>query len=170
MSSLRTPPAATGHDTAKPASPNIFIFGKPGRGKGATAKQIALQRLATQARRLTRVVHDPAGEYTNLARSFGGELVQPRWAATLLLGGRGWEKMMLRQIGLFRQNTAPQVLATHTLDDLAPARTAHSAARDAAEICRACSSPQAVASDSLADTAVAGPARSTQSTPSTGEW
>ncbi|GAW52555.1 hypothetical protein PD653_3031 [Nocardioides sp. PD653] len=161
------PPAAAGHDTAQPANPNIFIFGKPGHGKGATAKQIALQRIATQEPH-TRAVHDPAGEYTSLTLSLGATLID--------FTNPGLGTRLVGPFRLARKHTAPQVLATHTLADLALARPARSGDGDVAKICgarRAWRSPQAVRGAgpaSLADAAVAAPARSTRVTRAAGEW
>ncbi|SER27716.1 ATP-binding protein [Microlunatus flavus] len=55
------------------ANPNVFVFGKPGRGKSATIKALIL-RMADLGHR-TLVLGDPKDEYAPLCRALGVEPV-----------------------------------------------------------------------------------------------
>lgn len=59
------------HDQIPVANPNIFVFGKPGRGKSATVKALILRLLDLGYRAL--VLGDPKDEYAPLCRALGIE-------------------------------------------------------------------------------------------------
>jgi hypothetical protein len=56
-------------------NPNIFNFGKPGRGKGTLAKALAFKAITAQANQSqpAKIVHDPAGVYAALTEVLGGK-------------------------------------------------------------------------------------------------
>lgn len=56
------------------ANPNVFVFGKPGRGKSATIKALVLRLLDLGHRAL--VLGDPKDEYAPLCRALGVEPVE----------------------------------------------------------------------------------------------
>ena len=60
------------HDDVPVTNPNIFAFGKPGRGKSATVKAFALRMMDFGYR--TLIVGDPKDEYEKLCHALG---VQP---------------------------------------------------------------------------------------------
>src|SRR5215218_3264064 len=59
------------HDSVPVTNPNMFIFGKPGRGKSATVKALLLRMMDFGYRAL--VLGDPKDEYEKLSRAFGAE-------------------------------------------------------------------------------------------------
>src|SRR5215218_6245065 len=59
------------HDTVPVTNPNMFIFGKPGRGKSATVKALLLRMMDFGYRAL--ILGDPKDEYERLSRAFGVE-------------------------------------------------------------------------------------------------
>src|SRR5215217_2190095 len=59
------------HDTVPVTNPNMFIFGKPGRGKSATVKALLLRMMDFGYRAL--ILGDPKDEYERLCRAFGVE-------------------------------------------------------------------------------------------------
>lgn len=58
-------------DSIPVTNPNIFSFGKPGRGKSATTKAFCLRMMDFGYR--TLILGDPKDEYENLCRAFGVE-------------------------------------------------------------------------------------------------
>ena len=56
------------------ANPNVFVFGKPGRGKSATIKALVLRLLDLGHR--TLILGDPKDEYAPLCRALGVEPVE----------------------------------------------------------------------------------------------
>ena len=82
-------------DDIATTNPNVFIFGKPGRGKSATGKCFCLRMMDFGYR--TLVLGDPKDEYEPLCRALGVEpfAIGPGMAARvnpLAFGplGRGW--------------------------------------------------------------------------------
>jgi hypothetical protein len=59
------------HDTVPVTNPNMFIFGKPGRGKSATVKALLLRMMDFGYRAL--ILGDPKDEYQLLCRALGVE-------------------------------------------------------------------------------------------------
>jgi hypothetical protein len=59
------------HDTVPVTNPNMFIFGKPGRGKSATVKALLLRMMDFGYRAL--ILGDPKDEYEKLCRALGVE-------------------------------------------------------------------------------------------------
>ena len=58
-------------DTVPVTNPNMFVFGKPGRGKSATVKAFLLRMMDFGYRAL--ILGDPKDEYEHLCRAFGVE-------------------------------------------------------------------------------------------------
>lgn len=58
-------------DTIPVTNPNMFVFGKPGRGKSATVKAFLLRMMDFGYRAL--ILGDPKDEYEQLCRAFGVE-------------------------------------------------------------------------------------------------
>lgn len=56
------------------ANPNVFVFGKPGRGKSATVKAMVLRLIDCGYQAL--ILGDPKDEYTPLCRALGVEPVE----------------------------------------------------------------------------------------------
>jgi hypothetical protein len=68
------------HDTVPVTNPNMFIFGKPGRGKSATVKALLLRMMDFGYRAL--ILGDPKDEYEKLCRALGVEpFTIGAWAA-----------------------------------------------------------------------------------------
>ena len=59
------------NDTVPVTNPNMFVFGKPGRGKSATVKALLLRMIDFGYRAL--ILGDPKDEYEKLCRAFGVE-------------------------------------------------------------------------------------------------
>ena len=59
------------HDSVPVTNPNMFIFGKPGRGKSATVKALLLRMMGFGYRAL--ILGDPKDEYQLLCRALGVE-------------------------------------------------------------------------------------------------
>jgi hypothetical protein len=59
------------NDTVPVTNPNMFVFGKPGRGKSATVKAMLLRMIDFGYRAL--ILGDPKDEYEKLCRAFGVE-------------------------------------------------------------------------------------------------
>ena len=59
------------HDSVPVTNPNMFIFGKPGRGKSATVKALLLRMMDFGYRAL--ILGDPKDEYQLLCRALGVE-------------------------------------------------------------------------------------------------
>lgn len=85
-------------DAITVTNPNIFCFGKPGRGKSATTKAFVLRMMDFGYRAL--ILGDPKDEYEPLCRAFGVEpfRIGPGLHARinpLALGplGQGWENL-----------------------------------------------------------------------------
>jgi hypothetical protein len=85
-------------DTVPVTNPNIFSFGKPGRGKSATTKAFCLRMLDFGYRIL--VLGDPKDEYEALCHALGAEPFRvghglPARINPLAIGplGQGWEKL-----------------------------------------------------------------------------
>ena len=82
-------------DDIPTTNPNVFIFGKPGRGKSATGKCFCLRMMDFGYR--TLVLGDPNDEYEPLCRALGVEpsaighglpaRVNPRASGTLVPAG-----------------------------------------------------------------------------------
>jgi hypothetical protein len=85
-------------DAVPVTNPNIFSFGKPGRGKSATTKVFCLRMMDFGYR--TLILGDPKDEYEGLCRAFGVEpfaighglsaRINPLAIGPL---GRGWERL-----------------------------------------------------------------------------
>lgn len=85
-------------DAIPVTNPNIFSFGKPGRGKSATTKAFCLRMMDFGYR--TLILGDPKDEYEALCRAFGVEPFAighglPTRINPLAIGplGLGWEKL-----------------------------------------------------------------------------
>ena len=85
-------------DTIPVTNPNIFSFGKPGRGKSATTKAFCLRMMDFGYR--TLILGDPKDEYESLCRAFGVEpfAIGHGLAARinpLAIGplGQGWDQL-----------------------------------------------------------------------------
>jgi len=85
-------------DDIATTNPNVFIFGKPGRGKSATGKCFALRMMDFGYR--TLVLGDPKDEYEPLCRALGVEPFAighglPARVNPLAFGplGRGWSDL-----------------------------------------------------------------------------
>ena len=63
-------------DSVPVTNPNMFIFGKPGRGKSATVKALLLRMMDFGYRAL--ILGDPKDEYELLCRALRGRAVQDR--------------------------------------------------------------------------------------------
>ena len=63
-------------DTIPVTNPNLFVFGKPGRGKSATVKAFLLRMMDFGYRAL--ILGDPKDEYERLCRAFGVATVRDR--------------------------------------------------------------------------------------------
>ena len=59
------------HDSVPVTNPNMFVFGKPGRGKSATVKALLLRMMDFGYRAL--ILGDPKDEYQLLCRALGVE-------------------------------------------------------------------------------------------------
>jgi hypothetical protein len=86
------------HDTVPVTNPNMFIFGKPGRGKSATVKALLLRMMDFGYRAL--ILGDPKDEYEKLCRALGVEpfTIGPGLSARinpLAFGplGVGWDRL-----------------------------------------------------------------------------
>jgi hypothetical protein len=85
-------------DTVPVTNPNLFVFGKPGRGKSATVKAFLLRMLDFGYRAL--ILGDPKDEYEPLCRSLGVEPFiigpgLPHRINPLAFGplGQGWDRL-----------------------------------------------------------------------------
>jgi hypothetical protein len=86
------------HDSVPVTNPNMFIFGKPGRGKSATVKALLLRMLDFGYRAL--ILGDPKDEYQRLCRALGVEPLRigpglPTRINPLSFGplGDGWDEL-----------------------------------------------------------------------------
>jgi len=85
-------------DSVPVTNPNLFVFGKPGRGKSATVKALLLRLLDFGYRAL--ILGDPKDEYEQLCRALGVEPFRigpglPARINPLALGplGDGWDQL-----------------------------------------------------------------------------
>ena len=85
-------------DTIPVTNPNMFVFGKPGRGKSATVKAFLLRMMDFGHRAL--ILGDPKDEYEQMCRALGVEPIrigpgQPARINPLALGplGHHWNQL-----------------------------------------------------------------------------
>ena len=85
-------------DTIPVTNPNMFVFGKPGRGKSATVKAFLLRMMDFGYRAL--ILGDPKDEYEQLCRALGVEPIrigpgQPGRINPLAFGplAHGWDQL-----------------------------------------------------------------------------